>query len=285
MLRLVSGNTGTGVYKNDGLYDVYVNLNKINQLHKIEKKNDVVLGANVTITDAINLLETTMDEVFVGVAHHMKKIASYGIRNQGSLAGNLMMKHEHNEFPSDVFLSLEAAGATVDIISVDGVVTSIPVGELPYTSLDKKILLTITIPSNQKMHSKSLNNLWLQSKPSSMSTGPIWKFKSYKIMPRSSNAHAYVNAGFKALIDIENNFQVIGKPNLVFGGISSTFVHASRTEEFLMGRNMDDHAMFLEALAILLEELIPEEDPVLASSLYRMQLAVGLFYKVSFYTM
>jgi hypothetical protein len=43
---------------------------------------------------------------------------------------------------------------------------------------------------------------------------------------------------------------------------------------------MDDHDIFLEALAILAEELIMEEDPVLASPLYRKQLAMGLFYKV-----
>ena len=95
LFRLVSGNTGTGVFKNDGPYSVYVNLNKIAELKEKKIKDGIVLGANVTITDTINLLETTEDEVFVGVAHHMKKIASYGIRNQGSLAGNLMMKHGH----------------------------------------------------------------------------------------------------------------------------------------------------------------------------------------------
>ncbi len=45
---------------------------------------------------------------------------------------------------------------------------------------------------------------------------------------------------------------------------------------------MDDHGIFLEALAILAEELVPEEDPVLASPLYRKQLAMGLFYKVAY---
>jgi len=31
------------------------------------------------------------------------------------MAGNLAMKHEHNEFPSDVYLILETAGATLNI--------------------------------------------------------------------------------------------------------------------------------------------------------------------------
>lgn len=33
----------------------------------------------------------------------------------GTLAGNLMMKYQFNDFPSDVFLLLESAGATLSI--------------------------------------------------------------------------------------------------------------------------------------------------------------------------
>ena len=33
----------------------------------------------------------------------------------GTIAGNLMIKHNHPEFPSDIFTMLEAAGATVEI--------------------------------------------------------------------------------------------------------------------------------------------------------------------------
>ena len=101
-------------------------------------------------------------------------------------------------------------------------------------------------------------------------------------MPRSTNAHAYVNAGFMAEVDVANNFKLIGKPTLVFGGISSTLTHATQTENFLMDRNMNDNAVFKEAVEILKGELIPEYDPVLASPEYRKQLALGLFYKVQY---
>ena len=67
-----------------------------------------------------------------------------------------------------------------------------------------------------------------------------------QIMPRSSNAHAYVNAGFLALIDVENAFTITQKPTVVFGGIREDFVHANGTEEFLIGRSMSDHDMFEE---------------------------------------
>ena len=51
-------------------------------------------------------------KVWLAVSQHLSLIASVGIRNQGTLAGNLMLKHAHNDFPSDVFLSLETVGHT-----------------------------------------------------------------------------------------------------------------------------------------------------------------------------
>lgn len=33
----------------------------------------------------------------------------------GTIAGNLMIKHAHREFPSDIFLTLEALGAKLSI--------------------------------------------------------------------------------------------------------------------------------------------------------------------------
>ena len=65
-------------------------------------------------------------------------------------------------------------------------------------------------------------------------------------MPRSSNAHAYVNAGFLALVDVENGFTITQKPTIVFDGIREDFVHANGVEEFLIGRSMSDHEMFEE---------------------------------------
>ena len=70
-----------------------------------------------------------------------------------------------------------------------------------------------------------------------------------QIMPRSSNAHAYVNAGFLALVDIENAFTITQKPTVVFGGISEDFIHANATEEFLIGRSMSDHDMFQQVVS------------------------------------
>jgi len=45
--------------------------------------------------------------------------------------------------------------------------------------------------------------------------------KTYKIMPRSANAHAYINAGFRA--KIQGN-KIVEKPTIIFGGIRPSLV-------------------------------------------------------------
>lgn len=47
--------------------------------------------------------------------------------------------------------------------------------------------------------------------------------KTYKIMPRSRNAHAYINAGFCAKLDSAN--KIVDKPNIIFGGIRPSLVN------------------------------------------------------------
>jgi xanthine dehydrogenase/oxidase len=42
----------------------------------------------------------------------------------GTLAGNLMLKHAHNDFPSDVFVLLEGIGASIITVGAkDGAIT------------------------------------------------------------------------------------------------------------------------------------------------------------------
>jgi xanthine dehydrogenase/oxidase len=235
--------------------------------------------------------------VWAGVADHLMKIASYAVRNQGTLAGNLMLKHAHNDFPSDVFLTLATVGAVLEVIGPAGAVEEVAVADLPGHSMDRKLIARIKLPElaetpKEKAAAaakKDINSLWRKSggsvdEPRSAAAAgaasPTRIYRSFKVMPRSSNAHAYVNAGFLGLVDGADHFRLVGRPSLVFGGISAGLVHASATEAFLQDRPMDDHGIFLEALAILAEELVPDEDPVLASPLYRKQLAMGLFYKV-----
>lgn len=70
------------------------------------------------------------------------------------------------------------------------------------------------------------------------------------------------------------------RPNLVFGGVSKTFNHATATEDFLSGKNINDKAAFKKAFKFLSGELAPDTDPALTSPEYRTYLAQALFYKV-----
>ena len=45
------------------------------------------------------------------------KAANTGVRNTGTISGNLMLKHAHPDFPSDLFVSFEAANCKMVIRS------------------------------------------------------------------------------------------------------------------------------------------------------------------------
>ena len=113
--RLVGGNTGTGVFKREEeSYDALVDVNNIAEL-KAEATNPMQLGGNVSITDAAQFFAgaASTEPIWGEISHHFQLIANVGVRNQGTLAGNLMMKHAHTDFPSDVYICLVTVGATL----------------------------------------------------------------------------------------------------------------------------------------------------------------------------
>ena len=120
--RIVGGNTGTGVFKRDEeSYDAFININNVTEL-KVESTDQMFLGGNVTITEAIAFFSRVGEAVplWAALARHLGWIASVGIRNQATLAGNLMLKHAHHDFPSDVFLCLATVGAVLEIVDTTG---------------------------------------------------------------------------------------------------------------------------------------------------------------------
>lgn len=102
--------------------------------------------------------------------------------------------------------------------------------------------------------------------------------RTYKIMPRSQNAHAYINAGFRFEID-PNTHIVKPNPSIVYGGINGQFNHAVKTEQFLVGKRLNNTVNIHGACEILAGEIEPSDDPVLASKNYRRSLSWCLFYK------
>lgn len=104
-----------------------------------------------------------------------------------------------------------------------------------------------------------------------------YTFKSFKVMPVTRNNRAYVNAGF--LLKFCRSSEVIESATICFGGINSSFVHASKTEDFLIGKSLFTNETLQGALHELSEEIQPDWVLPDASPEYRKKLALSLFYK------
>lgn len=173
------------------------------------------------------------------------------------------MKCNHQEFPSDVFICFETIDAIVTLVGPDKFTPAVQVTpyQLLTTPLQAKLVYSISLQPFDP--AKTL-------------------IKTYKIMPRSQNAHAYVNAGFRFQVDA-NTLTVQTLPTIVFGGLSQNFVHATKTEKFLLGKTLSDQQTITSAFKLLSSELIADNDPSLANAQYRKSLALSLFYKFILY--
>lgn len=108
---------------------------------------------------------------------------------------------------------------------------------------------------------------------------PFVMLLDFQIMPRSQNAHAQVNAAFLYEFNKKDK-ETIESARIVIGGISSTFVHASKTEHFLVGKRIFTNEVLQDALKILDGELVAEYIAGELSPEYKRKCALGLFYKV-----
>lgn len=226
--RIVAGNTGTGVFKEDGPYAGYLEVNGVAELTtQVVNKSEAVLGAANTLTRTIEFLQDLSKkegfEYAAQMSKHIKRVANTPVRNCGTVAGNLMMKHAHNDFPSDIFLLLESVGAKLSIASSQTEISSYSPTDFLGVDMKGKVIVSISLPIRQGGY----------------------VFRSFKITKRYSNAHAYVNGGLLFKVDATKNFKVLEKPTICFGGISKSFVHASKTEAFLTGAELGDVTLSL----------------------------------------
>ncbi|CAG9861069.1 unnamed protein product [Phyllotreta striolata] len=256
--RLVFGNTGRGVFKNDPTPSVYIDILQVEELKTYSLKNKTLtIGGNVTLSELMELcnkLSSTPGFSYLDTIHsHVDLVATLQVRNIGSIAGNLMLKHRHNEFQSDIFLLLETFDADLVIVNYDESEEVVSPQDFLKLDMNKKVIKKIVLNS----------------------IDDSYKFASYKIMPRTQNAHAMVNAGF--LVQLQNG--IVQKARIVYGGIDSTFVHASLTEKIIKGKNLYDNANLQIIFNSLNNEIIPEDTPPDPTPDFRRNLAISLFYK------
>ncbi|XP_063385400.1 uncharacterized protein LOC134671467 [Cydia fagiglandana] len=256
---LVSGNTAKGAYPIDKYPKVLIDISSVEELKGYSFDQNLVLGAGTTLSETMKTFQTvssTEDNFWYleKLREHLDLVAHIPVRNLGSIAGNLMVKHKHNDFPSDVFLLLETIGAYLTIQQADGRLTKVTPQEFLKLDMKGKVMLNVVLPP----------------------LGKNYKLATFKIMPRAQNAHAMVNAGFLYNLDESSSVKAA---RIVYGNINPRFVHAKETEKFLVGKKLFTNETLQGAIKVLEEELVAEEHPPEPSAKYRKNLAINLFYK------
>ncbi|XP_073981622.1 uncharacterized protein isoform X2 [Rhodnius prolixus] len=264
LYMLVNGNTAQGVYRIVHPPGVFIDINEVAELKTFAVYGDhLVLGANMTLAETIKFFRkiSTQNPLLYGytgvLADHIELVANVPVRNVGTLAGNLSIKHQHNEFPSDIFLILLTVGAHVQIRDLTGIVDTISLLQYLDTNMYNKVMIKIILPALSSNH---------------------YHLKTYKIMPRYQNVHALVNAGFLFRIN-RQNYLVEERPVIVYGHINDKFTHAYETESYLSGKSLMNQQVLNWALKTLSAELLPQNYSAEASPKYRKQLALSLFYR------
>lgn len=132
---------------------VFIDINDVEELRTHIVTDDyLILGGGITLTETIDILiKTASVDGFAylrNVATHIGLMGNVSIRNTGTLAGNLSIKYQNNDFCSDLFVLLESVTAQLyltDSNSEDGI-TEVSPGEYLDCDMNKKIILNIALP-------------------------------------------------------------------------------------------------------------------------------------------
>jgi indole-3-acetaldehyde oxidase len=257
-VKIVASNTGAGVYKEQDLYEKYIDIKGIPELSVIDRNSKgLEIGAAVSIAKAIEIFSDGTP-VFRKIAGHLSKVASPFVRNTATLGGNLIMA-QRLPFPSDIATVLLAAGSTVTIQTASKMLCLTLEEFLEQPPCDAKtILLSIFVPD------------W-------GSDSVI--FETSRAAPRPfGNAVSYVNSAFLARTsgDAASGELLIEEICLAFGayGVDHA-VRARKIEDFLKGKSLSAPVM-LEAVQLLKDVITPSEDTTHPE--YRVSLAVSFLF-------
>jgi len=244
--RFVVGDTCLGVYKRPSPVAAKIDIRRVAELRcepQIGSNDELVIGAARTLTDLLDAFEGHRGAsiTFGPLADHIRKIANTHVRNQASIAGNLVMARTMG-FLSDLAPILQGAGASLDIydasasrkirtVTMDSFLAggkTMPVGD---------VIVRLRVPVVRDARTV---------------------FRTYRSAVRPINCHAIANAALFAKLDASG---AVEESRLVFNGImapdaqGSTPVRASRTESFLKGKLLCVAKTFDEAATVLAKEL------------------------------
>ncbi|KAL6636782.1 hypothetical protein ACP70R_024354 [Stipagrostis hirtigluma subsp. patula] len=252
-VKIVASNTGSGVYKDQDLYDKYIDIKGIPELSVINKTSKgVEIGAVVSISKAIEVFSDG-NLVFRKIANHLNKVASPFVRNTATIGGNIIMA-QRLPFESDIATILLAAGSTVTI-QVASKRLSLTLEEfLQQPPCDfRTLLLSIFVPD------------WC-------SDGIT--LETFRAAPRPlGNAVSYINSAFLVRTSDDHLIKDI---SLAFGayGVDHA-IRARKVEDFLKGKSVSS-CVILEAIRLLKETISPSEGT--SHPEYRISLAVSFLF-------
>ncbi|XP_047028807.1 LOW QUALITY PROTEIN: xanthine dehydrogenase 1-like [Helicoverpa zea] len=259
--RLICGNTAKVIPPEDETipYErVLIDISDTQDLTGYVMDQNLIIGAGTTLSSLLDILQMISKQEYFDYLKifydHILLVAHIPVRNVGSIAGNLMIKHKNNEFTSDLFLLFETIGAQLTIMSSNGLRQIVKMDQFLKLDMKAKVILNVMLPP--------LNNQY--------------KLATFKVMPRSQNAHATVNAGFLFKLSPDN---IVLQSRIAFSGLSPQFTRASATERFIVGKYLFRNDTLQAAIEILKTETVVTENPPEPSVNYRRQLALGLFYK------
>nr|XP_034833029.1 indole-3-acetaldehyde oxidase-like [Maniola hyperantus] len=257
---LVAGNTGKGVIPKIEYPQNLIDISGVSELRGHLIDQNLVIRAGTTLTNFIEILKEISDtenfEFLSQLIDHLGWVAHLAVRNLGTIAGNLMLKHQDNKISSDIFLLLLAVGAQLTLVLAPGVTKVVGLENFLAESMIGKLILNILIPPLTREN----------------------RLVTYKVAARSRNAHAMVNAAF--LLKFNKSDNIVQSCRIVYGGLSPKFNRARKTEKNLVGKNLFSNDTLQMAVRILSNELVVVENPPEPSAEYRKQVALGLFYKV-----
>eukprot|EP00268_Persea_americana_P065659 TRINITY_DN880_c1_g2_i1.p1 TRINITY_DN880_c1_g2~~TRINITY_DN880_c1_g2_i1.p1 ORF type:complete len:1016 (-),score=186.62 TRINITY_DN880_c1_g2_i1:301-3348(-) len=256
-VRLVRGNTSTGIYPRVD-DDVLVDISRIPSLLGSSVSNKgITIGGAVTISDLMLLLKkhSNLSKSYTPMFDHLKCVATPQVRNVGSVAGNLMVAHQHGDFVSDVATILIAAESRLTVCSACLNTSEVTI------SLEEFFRMT--------MENKVITQIFIPSLPANS------HFITKKVALRRVNSHPIVNAAFKIQVDPETGLILPG-PIIVYGGIRPYPQRAQKTENELVGKSNMDQKVFGECLSKLQKELVV--DPSFRQTKYRALLINHFFY-------
>ncbi|XP_045773784.1 xanthine dehydrogenase-like [Maniola jurtina] len=255
---LVNGNTGKGVYPILEYPRLIIDISGVLELKGYYMDQNLVLGGGTLLVEVLEIFKALAGyegfSYFNVLSDHLEKVAHVAVRNLATVAGNLILKNQHSDFKSDIFLLFETVGAEVTIMTGPEQKKILTMQEFLVENMAGKIILSVLLPPLSSQN----------------------KIATFKIMPRFQNAHALVHAGF--LYKIDETSTVIDS-RIVYSGLSDTITRAYQTEQYLQGRELFTNETLQGALYILKKELVFVNnllDPPIA---YKQQVSLGLFYK------